>query len=363
MLPIHNATNCMQAFRSASSLGKWLLACTFTSLSMRENKAMAEDGTPKVTTLHELLADAPMNWGRWGADDEVGSLNYLTSQEVLRGVQSVKQGKVITIGMAIGNKGGDPVWPGRTPAQHFMTQDKSYYASGKRRPAAGGLEFADDFAAMFLQGSTQYDALGHAWYDDKIWNGYDANTTSGGMEKDSVYPIAQRGVVGRGILLDVARARGVDALTKGEEIHLPDLLDTAKKQGVTIEKHDILILRTGFLSLFFTQGSAKFYERPFNEPGLSYTKELVQWFHDMEIPALCTDTIANETTVHKETGIALPLHAALMRNLGVALNEICDLEELGQSCAADKQYTFLYTAAPIKFKNATGAPVNPVIIL
>jgi kynurenine formamidase len=181
------------------------------------------------------------------------------------------------------------------------------------------------------------------------------------MEKASVFPISQRGVVGRGILLDVARARGKDALDKGEEIHLPDLLDVAKKQGTTIEKHDILLIRTGFLNTFFTQGSAKFYEG-FNEPGLAYSKELVQWFYEMEIPALCTDTIANETTIHKETGIALPLHCALMRNLGVALNEICDLEELGQSCAEDKQYTFLYAAAPIKFKNATGAPVNPIVI-
>ncbi len=325
---------------------------------------MAEDETTsKVTTIHELLADAPMNWGRWGADDEVGSLNYLTSQEVLRGVQSVKQGKVITLGMAIGNRGGDPVWPGRTPAQRFMTQDKSYYSSGKSAPASGGMEFADDYATMYLQSSTQYDALGHAWYDDKIWNGYDASTTIGGLEKASVYPIAQRGVVGRGMLLDIARARGVDALEKGEEIHLSDMLDVARQQGVTIEKHDILILRTGFLTRFFTEGAKKFYAKPFNEPGLSYSKELVQWFHDMEIPALCTDTMANETSVHKETGIALPLHAALMRNLGIALNEICDLEELGQSCAEDKQYTFLYTAAPIKFKNAAGAPVNPVIIM
>jgi kynurenine formamidase len=322
---------------------------------------MADQTTTKQTTLHDLLADTPSNWGRWGPNDEVGALNFLTPAEVLRGVQSVKQGKVITIGMAIGNKGGDPVWPGRMPAQRLMTQDKGHYVSGKLNPLAGGLEYADDFVVMFLQGSTQYDALGHTWYDDKIWNGYDATTTTGGLEKASVFPIAQRGVVGRGLLLDVARARGKDALDKGEEIHLPDLLDAAKKQGVTIEKHDILLVRTGFLNTFFTQGSAKFYEG-FNEPGLSYSKELVQWFYEMEIPALCTDTIANETTVHKETGIFLPLHAALMCKLGVALNEICDLEELGQSCAQDKQYTFLYAAAPIKFKNATGAPVNPIVI-
>ncbi len=317
---------------------------------------------PKVSTLHELLADAPKNWGRWGPNDEVGALNFLTSEEVLRGVRSIKQGKVFTLGMAIGNKGGDPVWPGRTPAQRLMTQDKGYYVSGKLTPLRGGLEYADDFAVMFLQGSTQYDALGHTWYDDKIWNGYDAMTTTGGLEKASVFPIAQRGVVGRGILLDVARARGKDALEKGEEIHLNDLLEVAKKQGVTIEKHDILVIRTGFLTRFFKEGPAKFYEGTFSEPGLSYSKELVQWFYEQEIPALCTDTIANETTIHKETGIVLPLHAALMCNLGVALNEICDLEELGQSCSEDGQYTFLYAAAPIKFRNASGAPVNPIAV-
>lgn len=323
---------------------------------------MADSATTKPSNLHELLANAPTNWGRWGPNDEVGSLNFLTTEEVMRGIQSIKQGKVFTLGMAIGTKGGDPVWPGRTPAQRLMTQDKSHYVSGKLSPVPGGLEYADDYVTMFLQGTTQYDALGHTWYDDKIWNGYDAMTTAGGMEKDSVYPIAQRGVVGRGILLDAARHFGVESMEKGQEINLQDLHDMAKKQGVTIEKHDILVLRTGFLKRFFEQGAAKFYEGAFVEPGLNYSPELVQWFHETEIPALCTDTIANETTVHKETGIALPLHAALMRNLGIALNEICDLEELGKSCAEDKQYTFLYTAAPIKFMNATGAPVNPVVI-
>jgi len=322
---------------------------------------MTDETNTKQTTLHELLADAPSNWGRWGPDDELGALNFLTSQEVLRGVQSVKQGKVITLGMAVGTPGGDPVWPGRSSAQRLMVIDKGHFMSGKGPKFPGGIEYADDYVTMFLQGTTQYDALGHTWYDDKIWNGYDAMTTAGGMEKASVYPIAQHGVVGRGIFIDAARARGVDALGKGEAINLPDLLDMAKQQGVTIEKHDILIIRTGFLNTFFTQGAAKFYEG-FNEPGLTYSKELVQWFHDTEIGALCTDTIANEVTINKETGIALPLHCALMRNLGVALNEICDLEELGQSCAEDKQYTFLYAAAPIKFKNATGAPVNPIVI-
>jgi kynurenine formamidase len=97
-------------------------------------------------------------------------------------------------------------------------------------------------------------------------------------------------------------------------------------------------------------------------PGLVYSPELVQWFQDMEIPNLVTDTIANEVTIDPNNGIALPLHCALMRNPGVALTEICDLEKLASHCAEDGQYTFLYTAAPLKVNEASGSPVNPLVI-
>lgn len=88
----------------------------------------------------------------------------------------------------------------------------------------------------------------------------------------------------------------------------------------------------------------------------------MHWFQDMEIPNLVTDTIANEVTIDPNNGIALPLHCALMRNLGVALTEICDLEKLASHCAEDRQYTFLYTAAPLKVNEASGSPVNPLVI-
>ena len=100
----------------------------------------------------------------------------------------------------------------------------------------------------------------------------------------------------------------------------------AAAQGTEIQKRDILIIRTNFLQLFHDQGDA-FYEG-FNEPGLVYSPELVQWFQDMEIPNLVTDTIANEVTYDPNNGTALPLHCALMRNLGVTLTEIADLEKL-----------------------------------
>ncbi|MGI8751512.1 MAG: cyclase family protein [Acidimicrobiales bacterium] len=313
-----------------------------------------------MTTMNELLKDAPTNWGKWGPDDEVGSLNYLTAEEVLRGVAHIKSGSVFTLQRLIGDPNGDPVWPGRTPAERTMVLDESSWDEEGAPAFPGGLHYADDKISAYLQGSTQYDALGHVWYDGQIWNGYDARTTIGGLDKASVAPIAERGVVGRGVLLDMARYRGKDNLDKAETFNHEDLEACATAQGVTIEPHDIVVVRTNFLKLFFDLGK-EFYEN-FCEAGLFYSPELVQWFHDKEIPNLVTDTIGNECTYDPNNGFALPLHCALMRNLGVTLTEICDLEKLAASCAEDGQYTFLYAAAPLKVHQATGSPVNPLAI-
>ena len=307
--------------------------------------------------MSRLLAGSPSNWGRWGTADEVGSLNFLTPAEVLRGVQAVRQGKVFTCGEVIGNPRGDPLWPGRVHAKRETVIDKASYVRGDLPSLPGGAEFADDKIEMFLQGSTQFDALGHVWYDDQLWNGYPASTTNGGMKQASILPIAERGVVGRGVLLDMARFRGKDYLDKGELLGLGDILGCAEQQGVVIEKHDILCLRLGFLQLLHVQGPEVFY-KDFLEPGLTYSPELVDWFHRMEIPCLSTDTISNETEFDPNIGVQIPLHCALMRNLGIAFNEICNFEALAADCAADRQWDFLYAAAPLKVAEATGSPVN-----
>ena len=319
------------------------------------------DSSTTSPALTELLKDSPTNWGKWGDDDEVGALNYLGAEQVLAAVRLVSAGKVFTLQRLIGDPKGDPVWPGRTPAVRTQVLDESDWDEGGKGAAfPGGLHYADDKINAFLQGSTQYDALGHLWYDGKIWNGYDARTTVGGLEKASALPIAERGIVGRAVLLDMARFRGKETLDKGETFTHEDLQECARAQGVELRKRDILVIRTNFLQQFHEQGDA-FYEG-FNEPGLVYSPELVQWFQDMEIPNLVTDTIANEVTFDPNNGVALVLHSALMRNLGVTLTEIADLEKLAADCAEDKKFEFLYVAAPLKVAKAAGTPVNPVVI-
>jgi kynurenine formamidase len=308
--------------------------------------------------------DALSNWGKWGPEDEVGCLNYLNAGEVLRGIQYVNSGEVFTLQIQMGRTDGpgDPVWPGRTGIQRQNEVDESAWDTEAGPAFPGGFHYADDTARIFLQGSTQYDALGHLWYDGKIWNGYDARTTIGEMQKASVLPIAEKGIVGRGVLIDMARHRGKQWLDKGETFTHVDLEEAAKSQGVTIEPHDVLCVRTGWLRYWYElNDKEKFYDG-FIEPGLTYSRELVEWFRDREIPNLVTDTIANEVTYEPETGVALPLHCALMRNLGVALTEITWLDDLADACAVDNRWNFLYVAAPLKIVGGTGAPVNPIAI-
>lgn len=311
--------------------------------------------------LKVLLKDSPKNWGKWGPDDEVGSLNYLTPEVVLKAAGSIKSGKVFTLQVKMANPEGDPVWPGRQGATRINVMDAGHYHAGKGPVFAGGAQYADDYMTFFLQGSTQYDALGHVWFDNQIWNGYDSKTTIGGLSKASVLPLAEKGIVGRGILLDMARFRGKEVLDVAETFTHEDLMACAKAQGCEIQKRDILIVRTGWIAKFYKVSREEFYGN-FVEPGLTHSDALVNWFADMEIPNLVTDTIANEVTVDPVSGVVLPLHNALMRNLGVTLTEIAWLDDLAADCAKDGQYTFLYAAAPLKVVAGTGAPVNPIVI-
>lgn len=322
----------------------------------------ADDGEQSL--MERLQADAPSNWGQWGEDDEVGALNYLDSEQVLRGTQAVRSGKTFTLQIPM-THGSGPVFPGRVPMQHYMSQDEASYSSGKSDPLAGGVKFSDDVAFMYLQGTTHVDGLAHAWYGEEIYGGESADSTVHGHAHGSVGALGERGIAGRGVLLDVGRHMGGDNNRLPVEtcIHLDDLQATAEAQDVEIEKRDILLIRTGSLPRFYEdEPDAEW--NAMNEPGLCYSHELLEWLDDMETPAIAMDNIAVEKVVQEidgETAI-IPLHGALMRDLGIVLSEINWLEDLAEDSAEDGQYTFLYTAAPLKVEQGTGSPVNPVVI-
>lgn len=318
--------------------------------------------TDSPRQLTGLLADAPCNWGRWGPEDEVGSLNYLTPAEVLRGVGAVRTGKVFTLALEIGHRGGEPLWPGRMSARHFPIQDRGSYEAGKAQTIPGGVEYAEDGLIVALHGPTHCDGLAHTWLDDLAWNGFPAGDSKSGLRRAGILPVAERGIVGHAVLLDVARHKGLPYLPMHTQVTLADLVDTAKAQGVVIARHDIIVVRTGIFRLYYEEGATAFYE-DLDEPGLSYEPDLLEWFHDMEIPVSGTDNCAGELLLPLTTdGAMLPMHAALSRNLGVVFIEAHWLEAWADDCAADGKYDALYMTAPLKIRGGTASPVNPVVV-
>lgn len=318
---------------------------------------MTTNGQTRVSEVHK---DFPKNWGRWGDADEIGALNYLDAAQAVRAAQSVRSGRRFALSLEILRPGGDPAIAIRGQVKKFMTADKGFFATGQLSPMGGGIEYCDDLVIMYLQASTQIDALGHVWYDDQLWNGYSADVTIGTLRKCSVKPMADHGIVGRGVLLDIPRYKAVQRLGANQQVTLADLLGCAESQGVALEKRDILLIRTGWLPIFYEQGMDALMGA--GEPGITDEPALVHWFQEMEIPTFGSDTIGGEQSFSSVSGIVLPLHGALMRNLGIPFQEMLWLEDLAADCAADRQYDFMYVVSPLKIHGGTGSPINPLAI-
>ena len=198
----------------------------------------------------------------------------------------------------------------------------------------------------FAQAGTHCDALGHMWFDDTLWNGYPAASTNGGMTK--AWHRADRPTrhCRCAVLLDLARFRGKPFLQRAETFDHRDLLECARAQEVEIQPRSVLMLRTGWLGAL-KRGEVRTDDK-YWEPGLTFSLELVRWFHEMQIPCFLTDTLANETTYEPNSGLMLVLHAALMRNLGVVFMEMAWLDDLAADCAEDRQSDALMPLPPCR---------------
>ncbi|WP_440996807.1 cyclase family protein [Arhodomonas sp. SL1] len=334
------------------------LAATVALSLMAAPAALAE------TPIERLQANAPNAWGQWGEGDQVGALNYLGTDQVKAAAATVSGGEVFSLQIPMSHNFG-PVFPGRIPMMHYMAQDEATFTSGKQDPLPGGVKFSDDVAFTYLQGTTHVDALGHAWYGDQVYGGVSAQTTVDGHSHADVAAIGKRGIVGRAVLLDVGRHKGGEdgRLEPNECISLEDLQATAEAQGTRIENHDIVVIRTGSMERYFDEETNSEWEAT-KEPGLCHSDALVQWFVDHETPMVAADNLGVEKVVQEIDGetILIPLHGALIRDLGIVMSEIYWLHELAADSAEDGQYGFMLVAAPLQVEGGTGAPVNPIAI-
>lgn len=311
----------------------------------------------------EERANKISNWGKWGPGDELGSLNYLTPDKIVDAAKLIKKGKVFALQVPLTQDWNEPLWPGRTPSIRYNDYDASGYLVG-RKPRPGGVKSAADWMCLSTHGTTHTDGLGHTWHGDKIWNGYDEKMTIGKMHKCGIHNAAERGMVGRGVLLDIARFKGVEYLKPGEVVTFDDFKKCAQKQGVKFQSGDIVLFRTGFVPAYQKYPELKKMPQ-FIEPGLQYSLEFLQWMKDTEIVIIGADNIAVEETIStapEEKGSWIALHKYVMRNLGIYLQEIYWLEDLAGDCAKDGVYEFFYVASPLKIVGGTGSPINPIAI-
>src|SRR5262245_51657185 len=183
------------------------------------------------------------NWGRWGDDDERGTTNFITADKLVAAGKLIKQGKIFDLGIPFDDAGPQP-GGGRINPVHLMSQ------TGDTQMFPGGFKYADDYIFMPLQGATQWDSLAHVYYDDFIYNGFPAHdVTVVGAAHDSIDKMG-KGIAGRGVLLDLARVKGVDWMEAGTVIGPADLEAAEAAHGVRVGSGDILVFRTGWRRLF-----------------------------------------------------------------------------------------------------------------
>jgi kynurenine formamidase len=225
-----------------------------------------------------------------------------------------------------------------------------------------GIRAADDIVTMPLQCGTQWDGLGHVFYENNMWNGYDCReVTSAGAQKCGIEKTKSK-MVGRGVLLDVARYKGVESLDDGYGITNNDLYGTAKKQNVALKRGDYVIVRTGMMERCQKAGSWDGYPGG-DAPGFGF--ETLDFVKDTELAALASDTWGCEVRpnpVAEGENINQPWHWITIPIMGMTMGEIFELKELADDCAADKVYEFLFVAPAIPITGAVGSPVNPLAI-
>ncbi|MEQ8839992.1 MAG: cyclase family protein [Acidimicrobiales bacterium] len=312
--------------------------------------------------FHEVSAEV-RNWGRWGADDRIGTLNLITPDAIAAAAATVEHGRAISLAIDLKHDG---VQIGQIPTRinpvHVMgTID--HPDLGDPDGDAMVPHFSDDMVTMGLQAGTHWDGLAHVSYGHRLYNDIPASTITarGGAEVLGIEHV--RALVGRGVLLDIPGSKGLDRLPDNHEVTGADLDAAAEWAGVDIAAGDIVLIRTGRIQLYlngsaqaYTMGEAGTADSP--GPGI----DAVRWFHRNDIAAAATDTYMFEVFPPPDWDNVLAVHCLAVVDMGFTQGQNWQLEELAAVCREYGRHTFLLSASPEPVVGATGAPVVPVAV-
>lgn len=284
--------------------------------------------------------------GQWGPLDECGARNLVDAAATLRGIAAVRSGRVVGLGVEIQGGTRGPAAPNRAPVQHFMMRDGGDYAAGVEE--RHGFGFCDDVIQLPTHGTTHIDALCHVWLQGRMYNNFPATeVTSRGANRcgiDKLQPI-----VTRAILLDMAASAQTEP---GYAIRCGELVAAMQRTGVAPLPGDALLVRTGWLRRW-REGQAQ----PLLSPGLHH--DCADWIVEQGFAVVAADNPAVEALPSRDPDSAVPLHLRLLRDNGIYLAELLDLDELSSM----GQASFMLTIAPLRIKGGVGSPITPVAVL
>jgi kynurenine formamidase len=298
------------------------------------------------------LAARVANTGRWGAEDQRGTLNLITPEAVLRGVAAVRDGKVFSLAIPFDEDGPQTgAIPGRdNPQRRMLSVNRSYTGD------PSDFCTSDDAVTMGVQAATHWDALSHVSYENRLYNGTDATVVDdSGARRLGINMMGP--VATRGILADVARVHGVEHFDDGYAITGDDLDAAVALGGLIVEPGDALLVRTGQMH-FLRQGD----KHRFNNPSPGLSTQSIEWLRDHDVAAVATDTLVFEVWPCEDPTVLLPVHMIHLVDMGLAQGQLWALDDLAADCAADGRYEFLLCATPLPLTRAVGGPVAPTAL-
>ena len=301
-----------------------------------------------IPSEEEVLGyfDSLSNWGRWGDDDQLGTLNLLSQESTRRGFSTVTEHVAVSCARTVTY---EPSLDAPKPALHFMTN------SGE----GDNPRVAVDFFGMVFHGSTitHMDSLAHFFWKGQMYNGRPSHlvSTAEGATVESI-DLAGGGIVTRGILVDAPLIRGVPWLERGEGVMPDDILEAERRHGFKITEGDVLLVRTGQLTRRGVEGPA--------DPDAGSTAcqaACLPLFHERGIAVLGTDT-GNDVKPTGYPSLTNPVHQVGIVAMGLWILDNANLDDLAEECRKRGRYEFLLMMSPLKLTNTTGSPVNPLAI-
>jgi kynurenine formamidase len=304
------------------------------------------------------------NWGKWGKDDQAGTINLITPAKRKAAAALVKEGVSISASLDadLPKEGstGVPLGGGRGPeGRDGPPVERPTWSLASRPPGPDPRPLAayvTDTISVSYHGNntTHLDSLAHLYFKGQIYNGYPQTSyTDRGAGKDDVMPF-KNGIFTRGVLFDIPKLKGVAYLGDDEPIYPEDLEAWEKKAGFRVESGDAMLVRTGRWLRVKEKG-------PLNlnvaTPGLYAS--CTRWMRERGVAILGSDVVQDVRPSRVE-GVNQPIHQIGIQAMGLPLIDNCILEELGEAAAKRRRWTFLLTINPLRVPGATGGPVNPI---